>query len=1147
MINSTQQYASSLIIFWPRPETVRLQASLAKTVIVGFFLSLLTIPVFAHGHVSSSNSAATTEPIILICPPNITIACSASTLPANTGNAVATDICGGTLVITYADITVAANCPLVYRINRTWTATDACNNTSTCLQVISLQDITGPTLTCPPDTIIACDAGTLPEVTGMVSATDNCSSSTTISYVDYIDEEPAVAPEMRWVYLPPGAAAGDCVSSSDCSTGQLCFGLQYIPGVSGTLNSYTSGFLVDCINGINPITYNASCVMTDNSDTFNICDPFGDIYMNSSGHTGSFPVEHHVPVFIHQICVQLGPGESILIEEDVITNLTTNVVLAGGGAVNEEPSYESDIIAYDDYCPDACIYPYTIYRQFLVTDDCNNLSTCVQTIVVEDNSAPVFDCPPDLTLAYPANTDPVVTGWATASDCSEASEITYLDSLPMGSCPALNFVKRTWYASDACGNAGSCVQWIIIDDNGTICGSVVDDLSQPLGGVTIELHADLNSNQQIDAGDTLVATTVTAISDGSYCFSDVRPCEYVVREVQPLNYGQQADYDTSPEPDGDDSADGPDDEIPVIVGQVENDLDNNFIDIICPTEFPPFINDTICEGASVMFEMNDPGAGLVMISWDFGDGSDPSTGNGLGPHTVTYDTTGENQLNGADVFLTLSKAGCPVLVEQVGEIIVNPFPDPSIDASLAPMCYYTERIFQPLAPLLPDATYSWNFGSNAVPATASGYGPHSVYYTAAGTKTVKLVILPNDPGAMCSDSSTIMFQVNSCPGQILGYVWTADSTGITNVNVRLYADANTDGIADTTVAVKNVFTNSDGFYSMATITPGHYVIVETQPVGWVSIDDFDDSDDADAVPNISNLDNKIPATILPGELDSMNNFIEGPQPAMITGYVFIDNDNDQVPDAGEGLTNVLVSLYEDEDLDGEADSPLIIASALTDGNGMYTISNVVVGSYVLVAPTPNGYLSVRDYDASNDGDLVANTNQNNDTIPLTLINAEIDEHNYFIDAAICSRVVTSLSDNGYGTLRYNIECAEAGDTITFHPLLAGQTININSDPLDLPRDIVILSTLSPKVIIASSTNGLFFIPATTDAEFNNLIISSGLTDGSIGAAIDNSGSLKLVETEVRKNPIPASGIPLVLNKPGAVSLLVGNCLIMQNP
>jgi hypothetical protein len=56
----------------------------------------------------------------LTCPANITIECTASTLPANTGNPTSSDNCDVTPTVTYTDVTVAGACPQEYTITRTW-------------------------------------------------------------------------------------------------------------------------------------------------------------------------------------------------------------------------------------------------------------------------------------------------------------------------------------------------------------------------------------------------------------------------------------------------------------------------------------------------------------------------------------------------------------------------------------------------------------------------------------------------------------------------------------------------------------------------------------------------------------------------------------------------------------------------------------------------------------------------------------------------------------------------------------------------------------------------------------------------------------------------------------------------------------------
>jgi len=118
-------------------------------------------------------------------PTNTTIECDISSLPASTGDATATSNCpSGGLAITYSDVTVAGSCVNESVITRTWTATDNCSNIETFDQIITIEDNTAPTISCPADQFQFASNGTdtvLLDYTSMATISDNCSSNANIT------------------------------------------------------------------------------------------------------------------------------------------------------------------------------------------------------------------------------------------------------------------------------------------------------------------------------------------------------------------------------------------------------------------------------------------------------------------------------------------------------------------------------------------------------------------------------------------------------------------------------------------------------------------------------------------------------------------------------------------------------------------------------------------------------------------------------------------------------------------------------------------------------------------------------------------------------------------------------------------------------
>lgn len=198
-----------------------------------------------------------------------------------------------------------------------------------------------------------------------------------------------------------------------------------------------------------------------------------------------------------------------------------------------------------------------------------------------------------------------------------------------------------------------------------------------------------------------------------------------------------------------------------------------------------------------------------------------------------------------------------------------------------------------------------------------------------------------------------------------------------------------------------MFTTSLGVFTMASLTPGSYIIRSVIPAKYTLVSGIDDTEDGDIVPNIPNNDIYLPITLTTSELDTGNNFIYTPVPGNISGSVYVDDNDNNIPDLGEGVADVVVSLYEDENQDGVSDG-VLIASTTTDADGFYEFLNIATNTYsgrkrhgVIVLTVPDGYNLISGIDISNDADTVTNSPTTDNIIPVTVTPGENDINNNF--------------------------------------------------------------------------------------------------------------------------------------------------------
>jgi hypothetical protein len=440
----------------------------------------------------------------------------------------ASDLCDTDPSLTFADVMTPGACPQEYSVTRTWTATDACGNSATASQTITVEDNTPPVITCPNDVDFDCDdVGVFGEATAVDAcdpdpaidytddtltvscpieinrtwtATDACgNSSSCVQNIIIRDETPPVisgvgGPET--IECPTEPVFSEPTASDNCGDPTLTFNDVTTPGACPQEYSVTRTWTATDACG-NTATASQTITVEDNTPPVisgvggpetiecpadpvfsdptadDACDPDPSITYNDVVTPGACPQEYSVT---RTWTATDACGNSATASQTITVEDNTPPVISGVGADDiiecpAEPVF-SDPTA-DDACdpdpsltyndvmtPGACPQEYSVTRTWTATDACGNSATASQTITVEDNTPPVITCPNDVDFDCD---DVGIFGEATAVDaCDPDPSISFSDDTVSTTCPLE--INRTWTATDACGNSSSCVQNIIIRD-----------------------------------------------------------------------------------------------------------------------------------------------------------------------------------------------------------------------------------------------------------------------------------------------------------------------------------------------------------------------------------------------------------------------------------------------------------------------------------------------------------------------------------------------------------------------------------------------------------------------------------------------------------------------------------------------------------
>jgi len=155
---------------------------------LGFGAALNGRGLVTVGAISTNTSTvnlSSCAPPSITCPLAVGVSCTNQVPLPNVNSVGVTVTCAGTFTVTsLGDVISNQTCPDRYSIVRTYRVTDFCGVTADCAQAITVNDQTPPTITCPPNLILACTDPTPPADPATVVTSDNCGGLVTVILVN---------------------------------------------------------------------------------------------------------------------------------------------------------------------------------------------------------------------------------------------------------------------------------------------------------------------------------------------------------------------------------------------------------------------------------------------------------------------------------------------------------------------------------------------------------------------------------------------------------------------------------------------------------------------------------------------------------------------------------------------------------------------------------------------------------------------------------------------------------------------------------------------------------------------------------------------------------------------------------------------------
>ena len=389
-------------------------------------------------------------PVAPDAPADITVSCVAN-IPAPV-SLTATDNCVGPITVSPTPNITSGACDEQFMMVRTWTFNDGCN-TSTVSQTITINDDVAPVFTFVPPSMSEQCMGTIMEFED-AEASDNCNGVVTITFVDETNSSGVCGVTLTRIWTATDACGNASTASATMSTGDteapvasnVPMDMAIDCGATPEFGMPT--FTDNCASDVTVVVFNVTVDGDCEGETIFIrtwtatdeCD-------NSTVVTQSISTQDNEgPVFVSVPGGTFECNSGNFGDPEIIDNCSSFTVTF----VDEETGT-------------GCAG--TIIRTYTATDDCGNVNTASATFIFNDNEAPIFTEVPD-NIDVNCSMIPEFIPPVAEDNCGGVT-LTFVEE-DFGDLCDLGFSRRrTWTATDGCGNTASIVTAIWVNSDNT--------------------------------------------------------------------------------------------------------------------------------------------------------------------------------------------------------------------------------------------------------------------------------------------------------------------------------------------------------------------------------------------------------------------------------------------------------------------------------------------------------------------------------------------------------------------------------------------------------------------------------------------------------------------------------------------------------